>query len=153
VPWLLSIPLALALSSSAVGGLARNLGVFLVASETEPDELAHRVEDFRALTCPDDTARFRDVVLDPVLNRAHLAMLLKAREASPLDAPPKDIPDELRERAARGGPTSLSAREQSALLNDPDSLTWLHSTAWQFWPVETWGLSRLGPQLPPPARE
>jgi membrane glycosyltransferase len=171
-PWLLAVPIALTVSSASAGALCRRLGLLLVPSELAPDELSLRAEDYRVLTAADGSARFRDIVLDPVLNRAHQSALLAKgtpRRALASDGGvvrPSLAPNEpersaeldtergllraLCERAVRGGPTALSVGEQARLLADVESVATLHREAWRNWPVETWGLSRLAPQLPPP---
>jgi membrane glycosyltransferase len=143
VPWVLSIPLNLIVSSAALGGLARRLGLLLVPTESAPEALLGRIEELRILTRSDAAARFRDLVLDPVLVATHIARL-GGRAPS---APPKRLED-LRTRALREGPASLSAAEWRVLAEDADSMQILHREAWQRWPVEAWDLGREEPQLP-----
>ncbi|HKU43678.1 MAG TPA: glucans biosynthesis glucosyltransferase MdoH [Polyangiales bacterium] len=148
VPLALSIPLAVFVSSERAGRLFGWLGLLRVPSETEPDELELRVEDLRALTTSDDAARFRDLVLDPLLVQTQLARLDKQAEPSTeLDLV------RLRQRALRMGPAALSVEERRALSLDAESLRFLHREAWRSWPVESWQLSRDVPQLPEATRE
>jgi membrane glycosyltransferase len=144
-PLVLSIPIALVASSETAGRVLSFFGILRVPAETAPDDLALRADDLRALTTGDDSARFRDMVLDPVLLAAHIARLpqkeLSAREREQLVA--------LRERARRAGPTVLSAEQRKQLANDAESMRWLHREAWRHWPVESWQLAREQPQLPP----
>jgi membrane glycosyltransferase len=144
VPWLGAIPISLLASTEVLGGVTRRLGIWSIASETEPDELLLRSEDLRALTMGDACARFRDLVLDPVLNQAHVARLSQqsVREES------GETLARLRAKALRGGPTALSAAERELLMRDADSMRILHHEAWQCWPVESFQLSRDEPQLP-----
>jgi membrane glycosyltransferase len=144
VPWALAIPLNLAVSSAAFGSLARRLGLLLVPTESEPEELLRRIDELRVLTRSDASARFRDLVLDPVLVAAHCAKLGgKAPSATP-----KRLA-ELRTRALREGPASLSAHDWKTLAEDAESMQILHREAWRRWPVEAWDLGREEPQLPP----
>jgi membrane glycosyltransferase len=145
-PWCLAIPLNLIVSSASFGALARRLGLLLVSTEHQPEALLTRIDELRVLTRSDASARFRDLVLDPVLVASHVARL-GDRKAS---ASPKRLA-ELRTRALREGPASLSAGEWRALAEDADSVQVLHREAWRRWPVEAWDLGREEPQVPPEA--
>jgi membrane glycosyltransferase len=145
VPWLCAIPIALFASTELFGSLLRRLGIWTVASESEPDELLLRSEDLRALTMGDACARFRDLVLDPVLNQAHVARL--AQRVAAQGAAREEL-DRLRAKALRGGPSALSAAERELLAGDAPSMRVLHHEAWQCWPVESFQLARDEPQLP-----
>jgi hypothetical protein len=75
---------------------------------------------------------------------AHCAKLEGKRPS----APPKRVA-ELRTRALREGPASLSALEWKTLAECAESMQLLHREAWRRWPVEAWDLGREEPQLPP----
>jgi membrane glycosyltransferase len=156
VPWLspiwaplvMAIPLALFASSVWAGKALQWLGILRVPSETAVDDIVLRADDLRAMTTSDDSARFRDMVLDPVLLAAHIARLPRAEPQAATEALIK-----ARERARRSGPTALSAAERKLIASDADSMRWLHREAWRHWPVESWQLAREQRQLPPePAR-
>jgi membrane glycosyltransferase len=147
VPWALSIPLNMLASSATLGALARRLGLLAVPTELEPEPLLSRIEELRILTRSDASARFRDLVLDPVLVATHIAKLKGTLPA----AAPKRLA-ELRTRALREGPASLSAAEWRAVAEDAESMQVLHREAWRRWPVEAWDLGREEPQLPPEPR-
>jgi membrane glycosyltransferase len=144
-PLALSIPLALAVSSRRIGQLFQKLGLLRVPSEVEPDELELRVEDLRALTTSDDAARFRDLVLDPLLVSIQISRL---EQQPPLPAAKNVDLVRVRQRALRMGPAALSTDERRALSSDAESLRFLHREAWRSWPVESWQLARDVPQLP-----
>lgn len=144
VPWALAIPLHVAVSSRAFGNLARRLGLFVVPTESEPEELLRRIDELRVLTRSDASARYRDLVLDPVLVAAHVDKLGGKRPS----ASPKRLAA-LRTRALREGPASLSPREWRTLAEDADSMLLLHREAWRRWPVEAWDLGREEPLVPP----
>jgi membrane glycosyltransferase len=144
VPWALSIPLNLIVSSATFGRLARQLGLLLVPTEREPEALLRRIDELRVLTRSDASARFRDLVLDPVLVAAHVARIGNKRPSTS----PKRLA-ELRTRALREGPASLSAQDWHTLAEDAESMQLLHREAWRRWPVEAWDLGREEPQLPP----
>jgi membrane glycosyltransferase len=153
LPSLLAIPLSLLASTELCGKALRRCGILSVPAETEPDELLLRAEDMRALTMGDACARFRDMVLDPVLNHAHVARLhgqeLEARAARREPDPEAEATRErLIAKALRGGPTALLPEERETLMSDPLSMARLHREAWQRWPVESFQLARLDPQLP-----
>jgi membrane glycosyltransferase len=145
VPWLCAIPISLVASTELFGSLLRRLGIWTVPSESEPDELLLRSEDLRALTMGDACARFRDLVLDPVLNQAHVARL---SQSVPAQGSAREELERLRSKALRGGPSALSAAERELLAGDAHSMRVLHHEAWQCWPVESFQLARDEPQLP-----
>jgi membrane glycosyltransferase len=145
VPWLCAIPIALLASTELLGSLLRRLGIWTVASESEPDELLLRSEDLRTLTMGDACARFRDLVLDPVLNQAHVARLA---QRVPAQGAAREELERLCSKALRGGPSALSAAERELLAGDAHSMRVLHYEAWQCWPVESFQLARDEPQLP-----
>lgn len=114
-----------------------------IPSENEPEPLL-RIEALRALGRSDVSARFRDLVLDPVLLAAHVGNL----PTSSAPGASKRL-EPLRARAREEGPLSLSPAEWRLLAADRDSMQPLHRQAWQHWPVESWDLGREEPQLPP----
>jgi membrane glycosyltransferase len=147
VPWCLAIPIDLAVSSPSIGAFARRCGLLSVPSELEPEPLLERIDALRTLTHGNAAARFRELVLDPVLVAAHVAKL----EGKPATTSPRRLA-RLRERALARGPASLSAEEWSLLAEDADSIQLLHREAWRRWPVESWNLGREEPQVPPDSR-
>jgi membrane glycosyltransferase len=147
VPLALSIPIAMLVSSDLMGSLFRRIGLLGVPSEVAPDELELRVNDLRSLTTSDDSARFRDLVLDPMLVATQLARLAQQGKDKQVPVPSVDMV-RLRQRALRMGPAALSGEEREALAADAESLRFLHREAWRSWPVESWQLARDVPQLP-----
>lgn len=143
VPWMLAVPLVAAVSNARLGGYVARLGLYAVPTEVEPDELLLRAEELRALTASDSAARFRDLVLDPVLLAAKLDALPDGAKPSAAQL------DRLVEKALRAGPAALTEAEQGELLRDVASMKRLHREAWQKWPVESWSQGRERPQLPP----
>ena len=156
LPLALSIPLALLVSSVFAGQLLAKMGILTVPSESRPDELLLRANDLQAMTAADEAARFRDMVLDPLLMASQLKKLhaSEARENVTNIARAELL--RLQKRALRVGPAALSPEERRALAEDPESLRELHRAAWRYWPVESWQLAREVPQLPrestPPAQ-
>lgn len=130
LPLSLAPALAAALASEELGGLAGKAGIFLVPPETRGDALLDRAEDLSAQLAGDAAGRFRDLVLDPALVSAHLARLDAAASAR--------APEEIIERAARGGPTAISDEERAQLVADPLAMRALHLEAWRHWPVDVW---------------
>jgi membrane glycosyltransferase len=149
VPLALSIPIAVLVSSVGVGQLFARTGIFTVAAETQPDELLLRASDLQAVTKADEAARFRDVVLDPLLLSAQLKKLGQPVVNELARAELK----RMQQRALRVGPAALSDQERQALSQDPESLRLLHKHAWRCWPVESWQLAREVQQLPRDSRE
>jgi membrane glycosyltransferase len=144
LPLSLSIPLVVLISSARVGETLARTGLLAVPSETQPDELLHRASDLQAMTTADEAARFRDLVLDPLLLAAQIAKLGASAESNVLSTELL----RLQKRALRQGPAALSPAERETLANDPNSLRLLHREAWRSWPVESWQLAREVPQLP-----
>lgn len=144
LPWLLAIPLHLAFSSPRLGSWSRRLGLLVVPSESQPEPLLTRIDELRVLTRSDASARFRDLVLDPVLVAAHVARLQSKRGSEP----PRRLAS-LRGRALRQGPASLSPAEWRLLAEDRESMELLHRQAWRCWPVESWDIGRESQEVPP----
>lgn len=144
LPWACAIPIGIALSSAVVGRFARKLGLLWVPTETTPDELLLRIDELRVLTRSDASARFRDLVLDPVLVATHIARL----EGKHSVESPRRLA-ELRRRALREGPASLSLSDWKSLADDVYSMRLLHREAWRRWPVESWELAREARHVPP----
>jgi membrane glycosyltransferase len=144
VPWLLAVPIHWAVSSASLGQLARRSGLLLISSETEPEPLLQHIDELRALTRSDTSARFRDLVLDPVLLAAHVSNL--PEEPAPASRKKLDL---LRARALQEGPLSLSPGDWRLLAADRESMQQLHREAWRHWPVESWDVGSEAPLLPP----
>jgi membrane glycosyltransferase len=144
VPWALAIPIDLLVSSPRVGSLVRRAGLLLVPSEHAPEPLLERINALRAGLRGDAAARYRELVLDPVLVAAHVARLEgKQASASP------GLLAQLRRRALARGPASLSAEEWGLLAQDAESIQLLHREAWRRWPVESWHPEPEQPRVPP----
>jgi hypothetical protein len=135
VPLVCAIPLALLVSSATLGRLVARIGVFMTPSETEPDDLLLRAQDFCALTKADEAARFRDLVLDPLLLTAQLKRLRAARKGTDQPAAASASEREalamLLKRALRVGPAALAEAERASLAQDIESLRVLHREAWR----------------------
>jgi membrane glycosyltransferase len=150
LPLALAIPLAVFVSTVGLGKLFARTGIFNVPSETQPDELLLRATDLQALTKADEAARFRDMVLDPLLLSAQLKKLHALEGVTNIA---RAELQRLQQRALRVGPAALSEPERRALSQDPDSLRLLHRQAWRSWPVESWQLQREVQQLPKDLRD
>jgi len=160
VPLVLAIPIAALVSSMGFGRAFARTGVFAVPSETQPDELLMRARDLQALTTASEAARFRDLVLDPLLLLTHIKKLeaaqaggaqtaegLSAEQTAQNEQKRAEL-ERIRKRALRVGPAALSDAERNALIADVESLRIMHREAWRVWPVESWKLAREVPQLP-----
>jgi membrane glycosyltransferase len=120
----------------------RSLGLYTVPTETDPDEILVQADELRSFTASDNAARFRDLVLDPVLLAAKLEKLSSVQESQ------RGGLDKLVERALRMGPAAITDEERSRLMADADAMRTLHREAWRSWPVEHWAQGRETPQLP-----
>lgn len=150
LPLALSIPIAVFVSSVGLGKLFARTGIFSVPSETQPDELLLRATDLQSITKADEAARFRDLVLDPLLLSAQLKKLHALEGVANIA---RAELQRLQQRALRVGPAALSEAERRALSQDPESLRILHRQAWRCWPVESWQLAREVQQLPKDLRD
>ncbi|MGE0784067.1 MAG: glucans biosynthesis glucosyltransferase MdoH [Sandaracinaceae bacterium] len=147
VPWTapffgalaLAAPLAAWSASPTIGAWLRRLGIFVVPTEEDAPSVLARARHLRGLTRADIASRFRDLVLDPVLNAAHVARL--EERATP-------APASLIERALARGPAGLTEDERRVLREDKDAMRRLHREAWRRWPVELWDLGRDIPSEP-----
>jgi membrane glycosyltransferase len=141
LPCALAIPWAIAISSPWPNRIARRLGLLVTASDTEPHPLIGRARELRAMTISHAAARFRDLVLDPVLLATHLRRLPASQSSHP------EI-NQVYTRALRLGPAALSAAERALLESHAPTLRRLHREAWRRWPIESWDLARAHPQTP-----
>jgi membrane glycosyltransferase len=142
-PLLLAAPIDAAVSSRWLGEATRRLGLFATPVEGRPPPVLRRARELEPLLVDDAASRFRDVVLDPVLNEAYVAQL-RREGAGPPGTPPGRI-----DRAVQRGPAGLSREERARLLADPEAIATLHRVAWRHWPVEAWNLGRQVPAEPP----
>jgi membrane glycosyltransferase len=147
VPFIFAIPIAVAASSERLGRVLLRLRLHAVPTEIDPDDLLERAASLRAFTAADATARFRDIVLDPVLLAAKIDSLADAHGATS-----RALLERLMDRALRMGPAALTPHEQALVSNDADALRRLHREGWRRWPVESWSQGRERPQLPPEPR-
>lgn len=143
VPWVLSIPISLVVSSPRVGAFFRRIGLLVTPPEKQPEPLLARADELRSLTRLDACTRYRDLVLDPVLIATHLERLGGKR--APVSA---KLLKQLTRRALCDGPASLTLEEWHLLMQDSPSMQRLHRQAWQRWSVESWGRAREQPSVP-----
>lgn len=140
---LVAAPLVSALGASErLGGALARIGLLRVPTETDPPAVVDRTDDLRALCLDDSVSRFRDLVLDPVLNELHCRSLERSTEVSP----------RLVARALRIGPAALDAADRAALLASAPAMRQLHREAWTTWPIEAWLVDRSTELAPPEAR-
>ncbi len=74
---------------------------------------------------------FTRVVIDPVLNAMHVALL-----GEKSGSVPSERLDRLKRIALSGGAEHLSQNERKEFISDAAALEWLHKQAWQEWPIE-----------------
>jgi membrane glycosyltransferase len=130
-----SIPVSLVTASERLGRTSRKAGLFLTPEELDPKEILGRLKGHldacrggpRPLAELAPDYGLVQAVLDPYVNAVHVSLL---REKDPIRKPEQTHLDVLRERLLQDGPGSLTAREKTSLLMDPDSVVWLHSHIW-----------------------
>ncbi len=130
----LSIPVSIMLSKTALGRGARALGLFLTSEESQPPYELRRLhqnlaECYRHLP-PIEPLRadygLLQAVLDPYVNAMHVALLRQRRPSE--DA--REWFAQLRERLLRDGPGGFTVKEKMALLLDAESMIALHRELW-----------------------
>ena len=127
-----SIPICLWLASPRLGRRLREAGIFLIPEEIDPPPILKLQHKFLA----EDTASvdpvhpFERLVADPMFLRLHVALL---KSSAPIDSA---FRPRLQQIALSGGPARITPQEQLLLMQDPESLQWLHREAWKDWPLE-----------------
>lgn len=138
IPWILAPLLSRFLTHPGLSAAFRRVGLLRTGTETAPPPIIQSADRLRDYFHPDETSRFRDLILDPSLN-ARLRQDLE-RAGSEANDPARLA--QLEARVLERGPAALSAAERAILLGDPGALSRLHTEAWKRWPVETWELPR-----------
>ncbi|MDR2946014.1 MAG: glucans biosynthesis glucosyltransferase MdoH [Candidatus Adiutrix sp.] len=129
----LSAPLSVWTSRLSLGRLATSLGLLLTKMDTEPPEVVREFQDNLAhpiaakpFPLSLDQGFVRAVVI-PRVFALHSA-LAKNRRRNP--AWKVAALEKIINKAMECGPRALSAKEKTALLNDPESLRTLHREVW-----------------------
>ncbi len=121
----LAMPLAMALDSRPLGQAFRRAGLLLSAAETEPPRVLAEVR--AAAPAPPPADPFGQVVADPVLNAAHVALLAAAEPPGP--GAERDLAEAL-ERLRAHGWAELSRAQRLTVLGDAAAMRALHWQAW-----------------------
>ncbi|MFO7685734.1 MAG: glucans biosynthesis glucosyltransferase MdoH [Desulfobacterales bacterium] len=139
IPLVLSAPLSVWSGRASLGRGFRSCGLFLIPEEIAPPPELTSLKAY--LSKPDSSkpslgiaksAGFVRAVVDPKVNRLHLAIQRQQRRVAPKIAARRR---QLVQKAASGGPDELSDSEKKELLIDPASLSRLHEQVWES-PVE-----------------
>ncbi|MCU0734308.1 MAG: glucans biosynthesis glucosyltransferase MdoH [Methylotetracoccus sp.] len=123
-----AIPLSILSSSTALGLLAKKLGLFLTPDESNPpDVIRYLRANLEAASATEDGERDeQQKIADPAVCALHMALLpdrlAKKRVRHQLKA--------LVYQAVEEGPASLSSSDKRALVADPESLLRIHTLAW-----------------------
>lgn len=133
---LVSMPLSVWTSRKTAGMRFYKMGLFLIPEEVSPppelDQLHHETAAAESQLSVSSTASpapgFIRAVVDPRVHELHLRMFSRA---SPTSANPAGPLKSLCEKALIWGPQSLEAREKSAILSSPASMSWLHRNVWE----------------------
>jgi membrane glycosyltransferase len=128
---LFAVPVSVYTSSAALGDLAKDWGLFLTPEETKPPrvlrQLRQSLESCARRTTPEPSRgnAFARTVVDPYVNAHHIwQVMFRAEDRAP------GAGGSFVERALQTDPSALSAEEQAAFLDDPDSLARLHIAVW-----------------------
>lgn len=134
VSLILSVPLSVWSSRSAIGQKLKNLGLFLTPEEVDPPRelrwIQSYMQEYGASSSPLSFGKeqgFVRAVVDPCVHALHLSFLPKERKYSPEVA---DRLQKLLEKALAFGPDKLTRPEKKQLLCDPSSLIALHEAVW-----------------------
>ncbi|HGG60227.1 MAG TPA: glucans biosynthesis glucosyltransferase MdoH [Gammaproteobacteria bacterium] len=136
LPWISPIVAALILAApisrwtslAGPGDFLRRLGLFAIPAETRPDPLLTTLHRYLNREAGDHSPHgFQRAVIDPLINALHIALL-----PSPGTRPfrTRQNLNLLKYRALRQGP-GMPAEDRMTLLNDADTLRWLHREIWQ----------------------
>jgi len=135
IPLVLSAPLSVWSGRADIGRMFRKYGLFLIPEEIKPPP---ELQSMRAYMSKIDTAGlslgidksegFLRAVVDPKINRLHLAIQRQQRRVAPQIAARRR---QLVQRAVAEGPDGLSDREKKEILIDPTSLSSLHELVWE----------------------
>jgi len=135
IPLVLSAPLSVWSGRADIGRLFRRYGLFLIPEEIKPPpELQSMMAylskiDKAGLSLGIDKSEgFLRAVVDPKINRLHLAIQRQQRRVAPQIAAHRR---QLVQRAVAEGPDGLSDREKKEILIDPTSLSSLHELVWE----------------------
>ncbi|HXU67538.1 MAG TPA: glucans biosynthesis glucosyltransferase MdoH [Casimicrobiaceae bacterium] len=122
---MLSIPLSVITSRTALGRKLRRRHYFLIPEESEPPEVIRATrKHWHRAPPPADLAT---AIVDPIVN----ALVCAQAVARPvLNWPREAISDALVERALRHGLDALDAQDRARLLADPPALSALHFAVW-----------------------
>ncbi|HYD47746.1 MAG TPA: hypothetical protein VEB21_05335, partial [Terriglobales bacterium] len=131
---IVSIPVSVLASRARIGERARRMGLLLIPEEKEaPVELRdlHReiaaAENLRASLPPVERDGFVRVIVDPLANAIHRALLGAPRSLAPEVRARRE---ETCARLLQHGPSSLNNLERRDLLLDPEMVSRLHSAVW-----------------------
>lgn len=138
-----AIPFSVLTSRLSWGAAARRLGLFLAPEEVAPPpevvQLRERLAHLQSSAFPPRVTAaesLRHIVIDPYANAIHVS-LQREKKLNPVYAAelveagagsPETLA--LRERLLREGAEALTPPEMLRLMNDGESMAWLHSRVW-----------------------
>ncbi len=131
----LAAPLSVWTSRPSWGEAARKMGLFLTPEETfPPAELVELRERLKART--DRAAKIEESIVDPYINAIHVSLLREARmhphlgpELARMGVGRKET-RLLAENVLVNGLAALAPEDQKLVLNDADTMSWLHRQLW-----------------------
>ena len=132
---ILSVPLSILLSHQGFSDLLQRSRLLVTPTDTAPAreivEYTRRLAGYEEVVPPPmalwSQRGFMQVVLDPLVNAVHVALL---RQRGKADHEVGEYYHRLVERVLKEGPAALSRREQMALLLHPGVVADLHSRIW-----------------------
>jgi membrane glycosyltransferase len=132
---ILSIPLAHAIGSPALGLAFRRAGIFETPEESRPPpeltQLAQAMARRRSAVPPVGTLQrdsgFLRAVVDPFVNAVHVSLIREKGEAATGSDERFAV---LRTKLLRDGPGALAPRDRMAVLMDANSMHVLHRDVW-----------------------
>jgi membrane glycosyltransferase len=135
IPLVLSAPLSVWSGRADIGRMFRKYGLFLIPEEIKPPPELKSLKaylaklDTQAASLGIDRSKgFVQAVVDPKINRLHLAIQRQRRRVSPKIAERRR---QLVQRALTEGPDELNDLEKKEILIDPTSLSSLHELVWE----------------------
>jgi membrane glycosyltransferase len=135
IPLVLSAPLSVWSGRADIGRMFRKYGLFLIPEEIKPPPELKSLKaylaklDTQAASLGIDRSKgFVQAVVDPKINRLHLAIQRQRRRVSPKIVERRR---QLVQRALTEGPDELNDLEKKEILIDPTSLSSLHELVWE----------------------
>ncbi len=130
----LAVPLSVLTSRASWGAAAKRLGLFLTPEETAPPPELIALRE--GASAPNTPTKLEESVLDPYINAIHVSLLREnklnpdTRQALAKLGVGGPRARSLAEHVLADGFAALPPEDQKLVLNDADTMSWLHRQLW-----------------------